>query len=73
MPTHACLMVAISGYEISGSSIVELTTTSKLHLIPYPCIAPLKYSTDTAGISISKFTAYALNNEFSVLNRDLTV
>jgi len=73
MPSHSCLMVVIWDVEISGSSIIELTTTCKLHLISYSCIAPLKYSTDTAGISISKFTAYALNNEFSVNNRVLTV
>jgi hypothetical protein len=73
MPPHACLMLAISGAEISGSSIIELTTTCKLHLITYICIAPQQYSTDTAGISISKFTAYTLNNESSVLRRGLTV
>ena len=37
------------------------------------CSAPLQYSADTAGISISKFTDYALNNESSVLNRGLAV
>ena len=45
------LMVTISGAEISGSSIVQLTTTRKLHLISYSCIAPLHYSTDPAGMS----------------------
>lgn len=72
-PSHACLLAAISGDEISGSSIVELTTIHKIYLIRYSCIAPLRYSTDTAGISISKFTAYAMNNESSVLNRGVTV
>ena len=67
------LMVTISGAEISGSSIVQLTTTRKLHLISYSCIAPLHYSTDPAGMSISKLTADALNNQSSILSSGLTV
>ena len=73
MPSHVCLMVTICGAEISGSSIPKLTTTCKLHLITYSCSAPLQYSTDTARISISKFTACALDNESSILNRGLVV
>jgi hypothetical protein len=68
-----CLMVVISGVDISGSSILQLTTTRKLHLISYSCIALLHYTTDPAGMSIRKLTADALNNRSSVLNRGLTL
>jgi hypothetical protein len=49
MPSWACLIVVVRRAEISGSTTIALAMIRELHLISYSCIAPLQYSTVTAG------------------------